>query len=191
MKTYFSKSLGVICKNPWTESLIFAKWKDLFAKMFVAWSIWAVSVADPTAVKSWRRGQLLWPRYWPRIIGKDELLHYHMPVSPSLFLWLAIGSLATVRVGHGTGLTRRATPAYCVAHCRATPWPVAELTTFPRCWLATELSRNLLAGRRARPRFAPLADRRAPESHVWFEDRWMIASWCDEWLTTWCGVILG
>jgi hypothetical protein len=29
-------------------------------------------VADPTAVKSWRRGQLLWPRYWPRIIGKDK-----------------------------------------------------------------------------------------------------------------------
>jgi hypothetical protein len=22
------------------------------------------------------------------------------------------------------------------------------------------------------------------EDHVWFEDRWMVASWCDEWLTT-------
>jgi hypothetical protein len=26
---------------------------------------------------------------------------------------------------------------------------------------------------------------------VWFEDRWMVASWCDEWLTTLCGLILG
>jgi hypothetical protein len=26
---------------------------------------------------------------------------------------------------------------------------------------------------------------------VWFEDRWMVASWCDEWLTTSCGLILG
>jgi hypothetical protein len=25
----------------------------------------------------------------------------------------------------------------------------------------------------------------------WFEDRWMVASWCDEWLTTLCGLILG
>jgi hypothetical protein len=23
------------------------------------------------------------------------------------------------------------------------------------------------------------------------EDRWMVAPWCDEWLTTWCGLILG
>jgi hypothetical protein len=29
------------------------------------------------------------------------------------------------------------------------------------------------------------------EEHVWFEDRWMVASWCDEWLTTLCGQILG
>jgi hypothetical protein len=29
------------------------------------------------------------------------------------------------------------------------------------------------------------------EDHVWFEDRWMIASWCDEWLTTLCGLTLG
>jgi hypothetical protein len=28
------------------------------------------------------------------------------------------------------------------------------------------------------------------ESHVWFEDQWMVASWCDEWLTTWCRLIL-
>jgi hypothetical protein len=26
---------------------------------------------------------------------------------------------------------------------------------------------------------------------VWFEDRWMVASLCDEWLTTLCGLILG
>jgi hypothetical protein len=26
---------------------------------------------------------------------------------------------------------------------------------------------------------------------VWFEDRWMLASWCDEWLTTLCGLTLG
>jgi hypothetical protein len=24
------------------------------------------------------------------------------------------------------------------------------------------------------------------EDHVWFEDRWMVASWCDERLTTMC-----
>jgi hypothetical protein len=29
------------------------------------------------------------------------------------------------------------------------------------------------------------------EDHVWFEDRWMVASWCDEWLTTLCGLTLG
>jgi hypothetical protein len=29
------------------------------------------------------------------------------------------------------------------------------------------------------------------EDHVWFEDRWMVASWCDEWLTTLCRLILG
>jgi hypothetical protein len=29
------------------------------------------------------------------------------------------------------------------------------------------------------------------EDHVWFEDRWMVASLCDEWLTTLCGQILG
>jgi hypothetical protein len=29
------------------------------------------------------------------------------------------------------------------------------------------------------------------EDHVWFEDRWMVASFCDEWLTTLCGLILG
>jgi hypothetical protein len=29
------------------------------------------------------------------------------------------------------------------------------------------------------------------EDHVWFEERWMVASWCDEWLTTLCGLILG
>jgi hypothetical protein len=27
--------------------------------------------------------------------------------------------------------------------------------------------------------------------HVWFEDRWMVASLCDEWLKTLCGLILG
>jgi hypothetical protein len=26
---------------------------------------------------------------------------------------------------------------------------------------------------------------------VWFMDRWMVASCCDEWLTTWCGLTLG
>jgi hypothetical protein len=26
---------------------------------------------------------------------------------------------------------------------------------------------------------------------VWFEDRWMVASLCDEWLTALCGLILG
>jgi hypothetical protein len=29
------------------------------------------------------------------------------------------------------------------------------------------------------------------EDHVWFEDRWMVASLCDEWLITLCGLILG
>jgi hypothetical protein len=29
------------------------------------------------------------------------------------------------------------------------------------------------------------------EDHVWFDDRWMVASWCDEWLTTLCRLILG
>jgi hypothetical protein len=29
------------------------------------------------------------------------------------------------------------------------------------------------------------------EDHVWFEDRWMVAPLCDEWLTTLCGLILG
>jgi hypothetical protein len=29
------------------------------------------------------------------------------------------------------------------------------------------------------------------EDHAWFEDRWMVASRCDEWLTTLCGLILG
>jgi hypothetical protein len=29
------------------------------------------------------------------------------------------------------------------------------------------------------------------EDHVWFEDLWMVASLCDEWLTTLCGLILG
>jgi hypothetical protein len=29
------------------------------------------------------------------------------------------------------------------------------------------------------------------EDHVWFEDRRMVASLCDEWLTTLCGLILG
>jgi hypothetical protein len=29
------------------------------------------------------------------------------------------------------------------------------------------------------------------EDHVWFEDRWMVATLCDEWLTTLCGLILG
>jgi hypothetical protein len=33
--------------------------------------------------------------------------------------------------------------------------------------------------------------KREIEDHVWFEDRWMVASWCDEWLTTLCGLILG
>jgi hypothetical protein len=28
------------------------------------------------------------------------------------------------------------------------------------------------------------------EDHVWFEDRWMVASWCDEWLTMFCGMII-
>jgi hypothetical protein len=27
--------------------------------------------------------------------------------------------------------------------------------------------------------------------HVWFKDWWMVASWCDEWLTTLCGLIRG
>jgi hypothetical protein len=29
------------------------------------------------------------------------------------------------------------------------------------------------------------------EDHVWFKDWWMVASLCDEWLTTLCGLILG
>jgi hypothetical protein len=29
------------------------------------------------------------------------------------------------------------------------------------------------------------------EDHVWFEDQWMVASGCDDWLTTLCGLILG
>jgi hypothetical protein len=29
------------------------------------------------------------------------------------------------------------------------------------------------------------------EDHVWFEDRWMVTSLCDEWLTTLWGLILG
>jgi hypothetical protein len=29
------------------------------------------------------------------------------------------------------------------------------------------------------------------EDHVWFEDWWMVASFCDEWLTTLRGLILG
>jgi hypothetical protein len=29
------------------------------------------------------------------------------------------------------------------------------------------------------------------EDHVWFEDRWMVASWCDEWFTTLCRLVLG
>jgi hypothetical protein len=29
------------------------------------------------------------------------------------------------------------------------------------------------------------------EDHVWFEDQWMVASLCDEWLTMLCGLILG
>jgi hypothetical protein len=33
--------------------------------------------------------------------------------------------------------------------------------------------------------------KRRIEDHVWFEDRWMVASLCDEWLTTLCGLILG
>jgi hypothetical protein len=46
-------------------------------------------VADPTAVKSWQRGQLLWPRYWPRIVGKDT----HIPsrfFSATLFVNLLV-----------------------------------------------------------------------------------------------------
>jgi hypothetical protein len=31
----------------------------------------------------------------------------------------------------------------------------------------------------------------AVEYHMWFEDWWMVASLCDEWLTTLCGLILG
>jgi hypothetical protein len=27
------------------------------------------------------------------------------------------------------------------------------------------------------------------EDRVWFENRWMLTSWCDESLTTWCGQI--
>jgi hypothetical protein len=26
---------------------------------------------------------------------------------------------------------------------------------------------------------------------MWFEERWMVPSWCDEWLTTLCGLTLG
>jgi hypothetical protein len=29
------------------------------------------------------------------------------------------------------------------------------------------------------------------EDHVWFEDRLMVTSWCDEWLTMLCGLTLG
>jgi hypothetical protein len=36
-----------------------------------------------------------------------------------------------------------------------------------------------------------IAQQGLPEDHVWFEDRWMVASLCDEWLTTLCGLILG
>jgi hypothetical protein len=39
----------------------------------------------------------------------------------------------------------------------------------------------------------PFSDDQAwpSEDHVWFEDRWMVASLCDEWLTMLCGLILG
>jgi hypothetical protein len=33
--------------------------------------------------------------------------------------------------------------------------------------------------------------KREIEDHVWFEDRWMVDSWCDELLTTLCGLSLG
>jgi hypothetical protein len=29
------------------------------------------------------------------------------------------------------------------------------------------------------------------EDHMWFEDRWMVASLCDELFTMLCGLILG
>jgi hypothetical protein len=32
---------------------------------------------------------------------------------------------------------------------------------------------------------------RKTKDHVWFEDQWMVASLCDEWLRTLCGLILG
>jgi hypothetical protein len=34
-------------------------------------------------------------------------------------------------------------------------------------------------------------ENRKTEDHVWFEDRWMVASLCDEWLKMLCGLILG
>jgi hypothetical protein len=48
--------------------------------------------------------------------------------------------------------------------------------------------------RRPPRRSSPTSCRRRPlhaEDHVWFEDRWMVASLCDEWLTTLCRLILG
>jgi hypothetical protein len=39
--------------------------------------------------------------------------------------------------------------------------------------------------------FTRSLSRLVPEDHVWFEDRWMVASLCDDWLTTLCGLILG
>jgi hypothetical protein len=37
----------------------------------------------------------------------------------------------------------------------------------------------------------PVPTNEAGEDHVWFEDRWMVASLCDECLTTLYGLILG
>jgi hypothetical protein len=37
----------------------------------------------------------------------------------------------------------------------------------------------------------PLQSVKPIEDHVWFEDWWMVTSWCDEWLTTLCGLTLG
>jgi hypothetical protein len=37
----------------------------------------------------------------------------------------------------------------------------------------------------------PASPRAPTEDHMWFEDWWMVASLCDECLTTLCGLILG
>jgi hypothetical protein len=36
----------------------------------------------------------------------------------------------------------------------------------------------------------PMHSSRGDRGSVWFEDRWMVASWCDEWMTMLSGLTL-